>query len=62
MFYPERGQSSRAAKAIFAECCVKADCLAYALENNEQFGIWGGTSERDRRVLARRRAANVQHA
>jgi len=51
IFFPERGGSSRAARAVCNGCPVKMDCLSYALNNREQFGIWGGTSERERRKL-----------
>lgn len=51
IFFPEQGGSSKAARAICADCKVKRECLAYALANNEQFGIWGETSERQRRKL-----------
>jgi WhiB family redox-sensing transcriptional regulator len=32
---------------------VRAECLEYALEEDERFGIWGGMSERERRKLKR---------
>ncbi|HEU5001942.1 MAG TPA: WhiB family transcriptional regulator [Actinomycetota bacterium] len=51
IFFPERGGSSRAARAVCNTCYVRAQCLRYALANREQFGIWGGTSERERRKL-----------
>ena len=35
---------------------MKADCLEYALDNAEKFGIWGGLSERERRRLRHQRA------
>ncbi|MGH2768237.1 MAG: WhiB family transcriptional regulator [Actinomycetota bacterium] len=54
IFFPERGGSSRAARAVCSQCEVRAECLLYALRNHEQFGIWGGTSERERRKLRRR--------
>lgn len=57
IFFPERGGSSKAARAVCADCPVKMECLEYALNNKEQFGIWGGTSERERRRLRRERAA-----
>ncbi|MBX7159305.1 MAG: WhiB family transcriptional regulator [Acidimicrobiia bacterium] len=57
IFFPERGASTKEAKSICAACLVRADCLEYALENSEKFGIWGGTSERERRRLRRQRAA-----
>lgn len=58
IFFPERGASTKEAKAICAACAVRESCLEYALDNGEKFGIWGGTSERERRRLRRIRAAN----
>lgn len=52
-FFPEKGGSTREAKKICEVCPVRAECLAYALENDERFGIWGGLSERERRRLKR---------
>jgi WhiB family redox-sensing transcriptional regulator len=53
-FFPEKGGSTREAKKICQQCDVKAECLEYALANDERFGIWGGLSERERRRLRRR--------
>jgi WhiB family redox-sensing transcriptional regulator len=53
-FFPEKGGSTREAKAVCASCEVRAQCLEYALENDERFGIWGGMSERERRRYKRR--------
>ncbi len=53
-FFPEKGGSLREAKKICVGCEVKAECLEYALDNDERFGIWGGLSERERRRLKRR--------
>ncbi|HEY9499512.1 MAG TPA: WhiB family transcriptional regulator [Terrimesophilobacter sp.] len=50
-FFPEKGGSTRDAKKICASCEVRAQCLEYALQNDERFGIWGGLSERERRKL-----------
>ena len=52
-FFPEKGGSTREAKRICGECTVRNECLEYALENDERFGIWGGLSERERRKLKR---------
>ena len=52
-FFPEKGGSTREAKRICAMCDVRQECLEYALENDERFGIWGGMSERERRKLKR---------
>lgn len=56
-FFPEKGGSTRDAKRICTGCSVRAQCLEYALENDERFGIWGGLSERERRKLRRSRTA-----
>jgi WhiB family redox-sensing transcriptional regulator len=52
-FFPEKGGSTREAKRICVGCGVKGECLEYALEQDERFGIWGGLSERERRRLKR---------
>jgi WhiB family redox-sensing transcriptional regulator len=56
LFFPERGASTREAKDVCRGCVAREDCLEYALENGEKFGIWGGMSERERRRLRRARA------
>ncbi|MGH8904407.1 MAG: WhiB family transcriptional regulator [Egibacteraceae bacterium] len=43
------------AKAVCQRCPVVDDCLEWALETNQQDGIWGGLSEDQRRTLRRRR-------
>src|SRR4030065_587719 len=55
LFFPERGASTRAAKAICRECQVRGECLEFALRSGEKFGIWGGLSERERRPVRRGR-------
>ncbi|WP_230401952.1 WhiB family transcriptional regulator [Sanguibacter suaedae] len=50
-FFPEKGGSTREAKKVCVGCEVRSECLDYALENDERFGIWGGLSERERRKL-----------
>jgi WhiB family redox-sensing transcriptional regulator len=49
IFFPEKGGSTRAAKQICRGCELRAQCLTYAVENDERYGIWGGLSERERR-------------
>lgn len=51
-FYPEKGGSIRAAKAVCAGCDVRLQCLSWALEHDEKFGVWGGLAERERRQLS----------
>ncbi|MET8334332.1 WhiB family transcriptional regulator [Streptosporangium canum] len=50
-WFPEKGASSRAAKRVCRSCEVRAECLTYALDNGEDFGVWGGLSEAERRPL-----------
>jgi WhiB family transcriptional regulator, redox-sensing transcriptional regulator len=45
---------AKVAKDICAECPVKLLCLEYALESNETFGIWGGTTYKERKLMKRR--------
>ncbi|WP_422388975.1 WhiB family transcriptional regulator [Janibacter alittae] len=53
-FFPEKGGSTREAKRVCTGCEVRKECLEYALEHDERFGIWGGLSERERRKLKKR--------
>jgi WhiB family redox-sensing transcriptional regulator len=48
------------AKEVCDQCPVKQDCLDYALETNQDSGIWGGTSEEERRVLRRAYVARTK--
>ncbi|AVO21663.1 WhiB family transcription factor [Mycobacterium phage MooMoo] len=52
-FYPEKGSSTKDAKQVCAGCPVRVECLQWALDNNEEFGVWGGYSERERRKIKR---------
>jgi WhiB family redox-sensing transcriptional regulator len=51
MFFPEKGGSTKEAKIVCGHCDVAALCLKYALSKNERFGVWGGLSERERRII-----------
>lgn len=45
-----------AAKALCAGCPVRRRCLEYALDSGQEFGIWGGCDEAERRAILRRQA------
>ncbi|WP_141850340.1 WhiB family transcriptional regulator [Lapillicoccus jejuensis] len=49
-----RGAAQQQAKLICAKCPVVAECLADALDNRTEFGVWGGMTERERRAMLRR--------
>lgn len=50
-----QGAAQNRAKTICASCRVRPECLADALDNGIEFGVWGGMTERERRALLRRR-------
>lgn len=50
-----QGAAQNRAKAVCLGCSVRTECLADALDNNIEFGVWGGMTERERRALLRRR-------
>ena len=51
-WFAGRADAQAAAKAVCAACLVRAECLDHALEAGE-VGVWGGTDERERRVMRR---------
>jgi len=56
-FFPSDGVGVELAKRVCEDCPVQAMCLEYAIENRIDHGVWGGTSERQRRRIIRARAA-----
>jgi WhiB family transcriptional regulator, redox-sensing transcriptional regulator len=54
-FFPNDGVGVDVARRICADCPVKSPCLEYALAQRIDHGVWGGTSERERRRILRRR-------
>jgi WhiB family redox-sensing transcriptional regulator len=49
-----QGAAQNRAKAVCGGCSVRTECLADALDNHIEFGVWGGMTERERRALLRR--------
>lgn len=47
------GAAQKRAARICRECPVVVDCLADALDNQIEFGVWGGMTERQRRKLVK---------
>jgi WhiB family transcriptional regulator, redox-sensing transcriptional regulator len=50
-----QGAAQQTAKIVCQGCPVIAECLADALDNRTEFGVWGGMTERERRALLKRR-------
>jgi WhiB family redox-sensing transcriptional regulator len=49
-----QGAEQNVAKRVCRSCPVRYECLADALDNRIEFGVWGGMTERERRALLRR--------
>ena len=56
VFFPKRGEATAPIKVICSVCPVVKPCLEYAMKSGEKFGVWGGTSERERRRMRGLRA------
>ena len=50
----EKRAREREAKLVCSRCLVRNECLQHAIEAREQYGIWGGLTEMERRARARR--------
>jgi WhiB family transcriptional regulator, redox-sensing transcriptional regulator len=48
-----------AAKAVCRQCDVRQECLQYALDSNQEYGIWGGLTEEERRYMRRELTARI---
>jgi WhiB family redox-sensing transcriptional regulator len=55
IFYPETDDESDSAKLVCAACGVRTACLEHALQRREKQGVWGGSTERERRRIIRQR-------
>jgi WhiB family transcriptional regulator, redox-sensing transcriptional regulator len=53
VFFPSHGDLGTQARQIRAACAVRDDCLKYVIDADE-FGIWGGLDQDERRNLRRR--------
>jgi WhiB family redox-sensing transcriptional regulator len=50
--FPEASEQKRA-RGVCGGCPVRSECLAEALDNRIEWGVWGGMTERERRLLLR---------
>lgn len=55
LFFAHDDASIEAALSFCRTCPVRQECLEYALQAGERYGVWGGTTELERRQLARQR-------
>jgi WhiB family redox-sensing transcriptional regulator len=61
VFFPSHGDPGTDARKICAACRVRGDCLNYATETDE-FGIWGGLDQQERRNLKRKQRRRMEAA
>lgn len=54
VFFPISEEEAGPALAYCSSCQIREDCLSWALKNGERYGVWGGTTEQQRRRLQRR--------
>ena len=62
LFFPEKGENITAARRTCMACPVTAACLDYAVLHHIDFGVWGGTSPRQRRRIRHNRGAQERAA
>jgi len=63
LFFPMTDEEAEASKSICETCPVRLACLAFALERNERFGVWGGLTEKERARLSPAARENIlRHA
>ena len=60
LFFPSDGVGVEVAKRLCVSCGVRPECLEYALRNRIDHGVWGGTSERERRRILKSRRLHVE--
>lgn len=60
VFYPEAGGQYGQAQRICTACPVRAECLVWAVETRQMFGMFGGLTPRERRALMKRKKPKVQ--
>ncbi len=58
LFYPPQGAAGAQALGFCMRCSVREECLEWALERQE-YGVWGGTTEFQRRAIRRARARQL---
>jgi WhiB family transcriptional regulator, redox-sensing transcriptional regulator len=53
VFFPVSEEEAGPALAFCGVCRIREECLSWALKNGERYGVWGGTTEQQRRRLQR---------
>jgi len=53
VFFPTTEEEAAPALMHCAGCHIREECLAWAIKNGERYGVWGGTTEQQRRRISR---------
>lgn len=59
-FFAKAAKDANEAVKVCTRCPVRSECLDYAIDNELEFGVWGGLTERQRRAYVKRLAADVE--
>jgi hypothetical protein len=59
LYFPAKGQTAAAARAICSTCKVQPDCLDYARADTDTMGFWGGTRNANGATMERWRDYNA---
>jgi WhiB family redox-sensing transcriptional regulator len=62
LFFPLVEQEADEAKSICGSCLVREECLEFAIQAGERFGVWGGFTSQERRSLVAKRRARARAA
>lgn len=52
-FFPENNTLAKDARRVCSICPVQVECLSFALKNDERYGVWGGSLEKERKQFAK---------
>lgn len=62
IFHPDKGENPSAAQRTCRNCDLRAQCLAYSLATEQEYGVWGGTTPNERGWLCQVREARAEVA
>ena len=50
IFFTKKDEATAVARSLCSQCPVKKECLAYSLETNRRYGVWGGVVAHGRKA------------
>lgn len=60
LYFPDLGGTSEPAKALCQGCPVLLQCLSYAIQADEPYGVWGGASVLERKRIKRNARTTIR--